>query len=302
MNGLIIGSGFLGGRVALSWQKKGWRVFSFTRDKKKKSMMGEFGISFLGDDFQNLTLYQELPKIDYVLVSVALEQSAGNGPSKDGSVFSLAGNVCEALVIQNRSFAQTKFIFTSTTGVYGTGISGDLSPISENHPVEPTRPGAIASYELEKRLSSFLSHRLTILRLAGHYHRLRMPGRKQLETGQLLQGDPFRLLNLIHVDDIVQIISRLCSQWPKHRVFNLSDGHAIKRVHFYQQVAEVLGLEAPKFEGTGLEGPGFYGAPNLRGTGRPMDNSLIKQWLGDSFQFRQIKEGLMHGSKGLEAE
>src|SRR5208337_1236028 len=100
-----------------------------------------------------------------------------------------------------------KFVYTSSTSVYG---QTDGSQIKESSPTEPVVETAKVLLETEKLLlAAVAEHRFpaVILRVAGIYGPDRGHGFKQfLKNEARIEGDGSRFLNMIHRDDLIGCI------------------------------------------------------------------------------------------------
>src|SRR5262249_28387718 len=90
-----------------------------------------------------------------------------------------------------------KFIYVSSTGVYGDAGGGW---VDESTPVNPTDEGGQVAWEAEQLLQR-LRPDAVILRLAGIYGPGRLLRRaKSMRSGEPIAADPEKWLNLIQVD------------------------------------------------------------------------------------------------------
>ena len=97
-----------------------------------------------------------------------------------------------------------RFIYISTTGVYGTA-GGEW--VDEETPPDPQRDGGRASLAAEQVLAAHpLGARSIILRLAGIYGPGRVPFLDKLRAGEPIPAPSAGYLNLIHVDDAAAVV------------------------------------------------------------------------------------------------
>src|SRR4051812_5554594 len=192
---LIFGCGYLGERVARRWQNAGHEVIIVTRSADRAIAFQQSGYRTIIADVTQPESLRNLPGVETVLYSVGYDRrTAESGPSIENVYAGGVQNVLAAI-----SPNVNRFIYISTTGVYGAG-GGEW--IDETTPTNPQRDGGRASLAAEQALAaSTLSERVIILRLAGIYGPGRMPFLNELRRGDPIPSLSTGYLNLIHVDD-----------------------------------------------------------------------------------------------------
>jgi len=134
-----------------------------------------------------------------------------------------------------------KVVFASSTSVYPN--NGDI--VSETDAGNATRKSGKALVQAERLLMQQDDFETTIIRFGGLYGYDRHPakylsGKKQLKRGNAL-------VNLIHRDDAVEIVSQVIEKNVMGEIFNAcSDGHP-PRKELYTSVARHMELEPPTF-------------------------------------------------------
>jgi nucleoside-diphosphate-sugar epimerase len=156
---LVCGCGYLGKRVARRWMAAGQEVWATTRSGDRAAQLACHGIQPIVVDLTRPFKFpSEMPEIDTVLSAVGFDRSSGQS-IHDVSVGGMR-NVLQALP----STVQ-RFIFISSTGVYGQS-QGEL--VDEQSPCEPRRPSGQACLAAERLLAEHaLAFRRIVLRLAG---------------------------------------------------------------------------------------------------------------------------------------
>jgi nucleoside-diphosphate-sugar epimerase len=141
-----------------------------------------------------------------------------------------------------------RFIYISTTGVYGPG---DGLWVDEATAPDPRREGGRASLQAELAIAASLIGKCSvILRLAGIYGPGRIPFLKELKESQPIAAPSTGWLNLIHVDDAAEVVnaaSILSSFADGPRVYCVSDGQPVERGEYYSEVARQIGAAPPQF-------------------------------------------------------
>ena len=237
MSKLIFGCGYLGQRVAQLWRDAGETVHVVTRSADRAArFQGEGYQTHLADVTRRATL-ADLPPADAVLFAVGFDRSVDNTIEEvyaDG-----VRNVLAAL-----PSAAERFIYISSTGVYGAA-GGDW--VDESTPSNPQRDSSKASLAAEQ----LLGENSVILRLAGIYGPDRIPYLAKLRAGEPIAAPSEGWLNLIHVDDGAAIVIA-AETWAKSQavgphLFCVSDGQPIVRCQYYREVARRIGAQPPQF-------------------------------------------------------
>ncbi len=201
---LIVGCGYLGGRVADALVATGRPVFALTRSRTDE--LTARGIRPTLGDVTDPGSLQKLPEVEWVVYAVGMDRAAGKS-MREVYVGGLR-NVLAALP------GSPRITYVSSTGVYGqtayvssTGVYGQTAGewVTEASATEPTEESGKVVLAAEQALREVRAD-ATILRFAGIYG----PGRL-LRKQPLLKGDPFigdadKWLNLIHVADGVRAV------------------------------------------------------------------------------------------------
>lgn len=241
MTKLIFGCGFLGERVAQRWLDAGQRVAVVTRTVARAAVLARRGIrAIVADILQPATLC-DLPAAETVLFSVGFDRTTGQ---TIGAVY--VDGVRNVLAALPPGIG--RFIYISTTGVYG---SADGGWVDEQTPPDPQRDGGRASLAAEQALAAHpLGTRSAILRMGGLYGPGRVPFLDKLQAGEPILAPADGYLNLIHVDDAAATVlaaerCELPGDGPY--VCCVTDGHAVERREYYGEVARLLGAPPPQF-------------------------------------------------------
>lgn len=269
---LVIGCGYLGARVAAAWRERGRTVYALTRSREDE--LRAAGLKpILGDvtDPASLAGLRDLPPLDSVLYAVGLDRKAG----KSMREVYVEGVKKIAAALPNVS----RWVHVSSTSVYGQ-MGGEI--VTEQSPTEPRDESGRVVLETEQALREAQPDAM-ILRFAGLYG----PGRI-LRKATLLKGDPYtadpdKWLNLIHVADGVAAVMAAEFHGVGSRVYNISDGTAVRRRDFYTETARLLGAPPATFE------PPATPADEAN---RRVNNELAWQVLRFTPQFPSYREGL----------
>lgn len=239
---LIAGAGYLGRRVGRHLTESGRICAAITRSADKAEVLRSEGIAAVEANLAEANCEISLPPSHAVLWSVGFDSSGDDREAIwiDGLKRLLAG----------LNGSPRKFIYISSTSVYGPGDGSDLD---ETCPTAPASAGAKCCVRAETLLQNELAQhhpetRLVVLRLAGIYGPDRLLRRvSDLKAGRPLPGDPDSWLNLIHVDDAVRFIDwTLEEQEPPARV-NVVNGNGVTRQEYYSTLATLVGTQPPEF-------------------------------------------------------
>ena len=161
---LVVGCGYLGGRVAAAWRDTGRTVYALTRGRADELRAAGL-VPVTGDvtDRASLAGLRDLPPVGTLLYAVGLDRRAGR-TMREVYVEGLA-NVARALPPVHR------WVHVSSTGVYG---QADGSPVDEASPTEPVEESGRVVLEAERTLHA-LRPGAIVLRLAGIYGTGRWP-------------------------------------------------------------------------------------------------------------------------------
>lgn len=268
---LIVGCGYLGGRVADAMVSAGRTVFALTRGRA--DTLAARGIRPILGDVTDPGSLQRLPEVAWVVYAVGMDRTAGK-PMREVYVSGLR-NVLAALPA--RSAESPRFTYVSSTGVYGQTTGEWVTEASETNPTEES--GKIV-LEAEGVLREARPD-ATVLRFAGIYGPGRLLRRQPLLNGEPFVGDADKWLNLIHVADGVQAV--LAAEVVVGGTFNVSDGTPVTRRDFYTRLAGLLGAPPAKFEPP----PTPVTEPNRR-----IDSRAAREALGFVPEFPSYREGL----------
>jgi nucleoside-diphosphate-sugar epimerase len=290
MRVLIVGCGYVGLPLGAALAALGHEVFGLRRAPWGAAGRGPEadGIKPLSGDITRPEDLARLPAgYDWVVNCVS---SSGGGPEEYRSVYVQGTrNLLEWLAAR----PPRKFVYTSSTAVYG---QNDGSVVDEAAPTEPVAATARVLVEAEKvlleavRQSGFPA---IIVRLAGIYG----PGRghrfKQYLSGQArIQGDGGRILNMIHREDAVGALMAALEKGRPGQIYNAVDDEPVTQLGCYQWLSGALGRPLPP---PAPEGPG---ASRKRGSAnKRVSNRKLKTELGYTFKYPTFRQGCVANAK-----
>ena len=269
---LILGCGYLGGRVAAAYHADGHAVTALTRSPQRAADFHDRGWMPVVGDVTELLDTLSLPAADIILYAVGCDRS-GEKPAAELRLEGL-GNVLHAFGDR----LPERFVYVSSTGVYGQ-TGGE--EVDESSPTEPSDDAGRAVLPDEPLLCQHCPAAIR-LRFAGPQPRRTDQPAGAVNAGEPIPGDADGWLNPIHVDDGVRAVRAAAERGEPGAVYNVSDGHPVRRRDFYAELARLLGTPAPHFAG-----PPVPGAPNRRIVSR-----RLREELGVDLAYPSYVEGL----------
>jgi nucleoside-diphosphate-sugar epimerase len=289
MRVLIVGCGYVGLPLGAELVRLGHEVSGLRRSAASENELKTAGIQPLfGDVTQPETLARLPREFDWVMNCVA----AGGGADDYRQVY-LQGtrNLIEWLAPASAEAsarqALKKFVYTSSTSVYG---QTDGSQVKESSPTEPLAETAKILVETEKVLLAAVAERkfpAVILRVAGIYGPDRGHWFKQfLKDEARMEGDGSRFLNMIHRDDLIGGIIAALKNGRAGEIYNAADDEPVSQLHFFQWLAQALDKPLPPCE------PDNPAENRKRGvTNKRVLNRRLKMELGYQFKHPNFRKG-----------
>lgn len=282
MRVLIVGCGYVGLPLGIELVKQGHEVFGLRRSAEGQEELSAAGLNPLAGDITRPDELAKLPgEFDWVVNTV----SSSKGGEEEYRQVYLEGtrNLIEWLA----PTPIKKFIYTSSTSVYG---QTDGSAVKESSPTEPASATSRVLVETEQLiLDAFATMKFpaVILRVAGIYG----PERGHLFLQYLrdearIAGKGDRLLNMIHRDDLVSVILTALKSGRAGEIYNAVDDEPVPQVHFFRWLSETLGKWMPPFA-TEEEN-----SNRKRGlTQKKVSNRKLKMELGATLKYPTFRQG-----------
>jgi nucleoside-diphosphate-sugar epimerase len=280
MRVLIVGCGYAGLPLGAELVRQGHEVFGLRRTGGAETELKAAGIKpLLADITQPAALAKLPPAFDYVVNTVS---STKGGVEAYQQVY-LQGT--RNLIAWLETAPPKRFVYTSSTSVYG---QTDGSAVKESSAVEPASATSQILVQTEKLLLDAARQKnfpAVILRVGGIYG----PGRghlflQYLKNEAKMAGKGERLINMIHRDDLVGIISASLKHGRPGEVYNAVDDEPVSQLHFFRWLSETLGKWMPPWEAADPE--------RKRGlTNKKVSNRKLKMELGYQFKYPTFRQG-----------
>jgi nucleoside-diphosphate-sugar epimerase len=277
MDLLVVGCGYLGRRVASTWPG---RVWALTRSPERAADFAAQGWQPVVGDVCEPDTLQQLPAVDAVLYAVGFDRSAGR------SQLEVAVNGVDHVLARIAGRCR-RFVYVSSTSVYGQSDGGW---VDENSRCDPVQPGGQCALAAEQRVrEACAAAQASILRLAGIYGPQRVLAKVEtLRAGEMIAGRGDAWLNLIHVADAATVASAALTRADFQGTWLVSDDLPVTREEYYTRLASLVGAPPPRFDA---------GAPSKRGAGglnKRCSNARLLGLLGHPLQFPTCQTGLVN--------
>jgi nucleoside-diphosphate-sugar epimerase len=279
MRVLIIGCGYVGLPLGVELVRRGHTVFGLRRSATP--IPPAAGVETLRADIARAESLAGLPRdFDWVVNCAA---SGGGGEDEYRRLY-VGGN--RNLVSWLSGNPPRKFIYTSSTGVYG---QTDGSVVTEDSPTQPGAATAAALVEAEQLLrdASKIGFPAVVLRLAGIYG----PGRGHafqqfLRGGARIEGDGSRFMNMVHRDDVLGAIIAALERGEPGETYNVVDDEPVSQRAFFTWLAAQLNRPLPAVV------PADDGLGRKRGlTNKRVSNARLRTRLAYQFNYPNFRAG-----------
>ncbi len=280
---LIVGCGYLGQRIARLWVRRGLKVYALTRSQSKADVLSEAGICPVVGNLADRRSLGELPAADVIVWAVGFERSAGT--ARESVWIDGLANIIGSL---NATSAPRRFLYVSSTGVYGDA-AGEV--VSESTAPNPITEGGIVGWQAEQKLRQLAEQRMpkmevVVLRMAGIYGPERLLRRTaDLKAGVPISAAPDDWLNLIHVEDAARMVDIAASAVVFPPLINVVNKGTLSRRQYYSRLSQLVGGPPPVFGDATT-------ASSRTGSGNKRVISELRDSLAAEFLYDDVSSGL----------
>ena len=282
MRVLIVGCGYVGLPLGAELVRQGHEVFGLRRHPNDDAELKASGVQPLTAD---ITRPDELARIPGPFDWVVNTVSSNKGSAEEYQQVYVNGT--RSLIEWLSLNPPRKFVYTGSTSVYG---QTDSSVVKESSPTEPASATGKLLVETEKLLiaaAQIGKFPAVILRVAGIYG----PQRGHLFLQYLrdearIAGKGDRIINMIHRDDLVNIIVAALKNGRVGEIYNAVDDEPVTQLHFFRWLSESLGKWMPPFA------TDEDNAQRKRGiTNKKVSNRRLKMELGVQLKYPTFRQG-----------
>lgn len=303
MRVLIVGCGYVGLPLGAELVKLRHEVFGMRRSADTDTGLKTAGITPLHADITQPETFATLPTgFDWVVNCAA--SSGGDVAAYRRLYLRGTRNLIEWLWgsrgresadsskgrnVRRLTSAATmkKFVYTSSTGVYG---QNDGSVVKETSPTEPAVETTKVLVETENVLLAAAREKnfpAVVLRVAGIYGPDRGYLLKQyLKNEARIEGSGGRILNMIHRDDLIGVIIAALKSGRPGEIYNAVDDEPVSQFNFFEWLAGTLGKDLPPSVPEDAEANRKRGVTNKR-----VSNRRLKMELGYQFKYPNFRKG-----------
>jgi nucleoside-diphosphate-sugar epimerase len=289
MRALVIGCGYVGTPLAKRLVELGHEVWGVRRTTQASTDLETIGVHMVAADISQAGPLDSLTgNFDWV---VNLVSSDKGGPPEYRKVY-IEGN--RNFIEWARKQSLKKFVYTSSTSVYA---QNDGSAVKESSPTEPTTETSQILLEAEKLvLSAAPAVPVVVLRVAGIYGPDRGHLFKQYVKNEAkIPGQGARVVNMIHRDDLVEVIIAALKNGRAGETYNAVDDEPVTLLHFYRWLAETLGKWMPPFVAEEEAGERKRAL-----TSKKVQNRKMKVELGVQLKYPTFRQGYTAEIRRLE--
>jgi len=291
MRVLIVGCGYVGLPLGAELVRQGHEVFGLRRSANAAAELQATGLTPLTGDITQPDTLAKLPSaFDWVVNCAA----SGGGGAEDYRRVYLEG--ARNLIAWLAAAPPKKFVYTSSTGVYG---QDDGSLVKESSATEPVTDTGKVLLETEKLLLASVAEKrfpAVILRVAGIYGPDRGHWFKQfLQDEAKMEGDGSRLLNMIHREDVIGCVVAALKNGRPGEIYNAVDDEPVAQVNFFRWLAESLDKPMPPSVAADE-----YLARKRGVTNKKISNRKLKMELGYQFKYPNFRAGYTAEMKRLD--
>lgn len=278
----IVGSGYVGQRLAVAEMASGARVHALARSEASLAALASLEAVCWRADLDQPSSLAGLNVHGAGVYYLAPPPSHGRTDSRMQTFLQAAG-----------ARPPHRIVYVSTTGVYGD-CGGEW--VKEDRPVHPMADRAWRRVDAETQLRSFSDRMgvpVVILRVPGIYGPNRLPRERLEKRLPVLRESESPWSNRVHVDDLVAALQAAMCRGVPGVVYNVSDGYPSTMTDYFNQVADALGLprprQIPRAEAEQAIDPGMR---SYLAESRRIDNHRMREELGVVPRYTSLVEGL----------
>jgi nucleoside-diphosphate-sugar epimerase len=267
-----------------------YRLYALTRSRERHALLRTQGVVPLSGDLDDAGSLARLAGLSHDVLHFAPPPNRGEDDVRTANL------ICA--LRKARSIPQ-RMIYMSTSGEYGD-CAGAL--VREHAGVHPQTDRARRRADAERRLRDWgrrAGVRVVILRVPGIYAADRLPLERLRNATPVIDDAEDAFSNHIHADDLASIVVAALARGRSQRVYNASDGAALKMGQYFDLVARSFGLPPPPR--VSREQAEARLPPNLLSfmrESRRLDNARLRHELRVQLKYPSVREGVAAAARG----
>jgi nucleoside-diphosphate-sugar epimerase len=232
---LLIGCGDIALRTARLLRGRA-RLYGLTRRAEDVPRLRACGVVPIVADLDHFRTLSHLRTAPFAVLHTAPPPGEGRDDPRTQKLIA---------ALTNGGIIPQRFVYLSTSGVYGDCAG---ARISESRPRRPQTPRARRRVAAEDRLRAWARrHRvaLAVLRVPGIYADTRLPIDRVKQGTPVLAADDDVFTNHIHADDLARAVVAALFRGQPNRAYNVTDDAEMKMGGWFDAVADAFRLPRP---------------------------------------------------------
>lgn len=281
-NLLLVGSGDIARRL-LPLLPAAYRIHALLRDRAKFPDWRARGAITVYGDLDDRRTLARIAGLAEVVIHLA--------PPMAGSLHD--GRTARLLAALSRGRLPRRFIYISTSGVYGDRGG---AWVNETSAVAPQSARARLRMDAERQIRAWARRngvRASILRVPGIYAAERLPLERLRSGAPAIVAAEDGYTNHIHADDLARIIVAVLRRGAANRVYHAVDDEVMKMGDYFDRVADAQGLprppRLPRAEVRQAVSPAMW---SFMAESRRMSNRRMKKELGVRLRYPTLDSAL----------
>ncbi|MCW9023915.1 MAG: SDR family oxidoreductase [Gammaproteobacteria bacterium] len=194
-----------------------------------------------------------------------------------------------------------KFIYLSTSGVYGNQQGQLIDEATTPNPVEPRAKRRYAAETVVRDWGEKNNVPVVILRVGGIYGPGRLPLKRIIDRVPMVHEHLAPATNRIHAEDLAQACVAAAEYGQAGAIYNISDGCETNMTDYFNQIADFFDLPRPPTLGWDeAENQLSAGMLSYLRESRRLDNRRMLKELKVQLHYPDLKYGLESCRNELE--
>jgi len=232
---LLIGCGDIALRTADLLRGK-VRLYGLTRRRDEIPKLRSHGIVPIIGDLDRYHSLERLRTAPFAVLHFAPPPAEGRD---DPRTAKLVAALTKARIIPQR------FVYISTTGVYGDCAGARVSETRPRKPQTPRAKRRVAAEDRLRRWARRYGVSLSVLRAPGIYAETRLPLDRIRHGTPVLRAEDDVFTNHIHADDLARAAVAAAFRGKPNRAYNINDDAELKLGGWLDAVADAFRLPRP---------------------------------------------------------